>query len=91
MLPVAATADVDVDRTAYNPDCGVKIGVRPAQGGAEINVEWPLGEGADESGRLVLDLRPGKPLFASLAIVPDGASGPGSACRRRPCWRGSIR
>jgi hypothetical protein len=68
LCPALAHA-VAVDLTGYNAECGVKISQTPAEAGAAINVEWPLGDEPAETGRLALDLRAGKPLFASLAIL----------------------
>jgi hypothetical protein len=73
-----AAADLTVDLAGYNSRCGVKVGVGAAGDGSPITVEWPIVEDADDVGRLVLDPRPGKPLFSSLAIAPGG-SGTGTA------------
>jgi hypothetical protein len=83
LFPAVALADVNVNLAGYNAACGVKVDPRPAQEGPGLNITWPLGDEAAgaESGRLVLDFRPGKPLLASLAIVP--AAG-GASDRKSP-------
>jgi hypothetical protein len=100
LFPAIAAADVAVDLTGYDATCGVKVNTRPAQEGPGVNIEWPLGDDNADSGRLVLDFQPGKPLIASLAIVPeaDGAKGEKSPAtllegvdRPRPYLRALIR
>src|SRR5689334_17095591 len=78
LVPGFAAGDIAVDLTGYRADCGVQVVERPVGEGQGISVEWPLTDDpgdaahpdAAESGRLVLDLRPGRPLFGYLAIVP---------------------
>jgi hypothetical protein len=88
VLPAGATADVAVDHAGYNPDCGVQVVERPVGEGQGLSIEWPLadgdGPGASESGRLVLDLRPGKPLFGYLAIVPHRVGAVGQRSQDAP-------
>jgi len=52
-----------VDLSGYHADCGIAV----RRDGDELAVGWPM-EG-DESGRLVLDLRPGQPLIRSMGII----------------------
>jgi hypothetical protein len=59
----AASAQFATDFAGYRADCGVAA----RQEGDRLTVSWPF-EG-DESGQVVLDLRPGQPLFASFGIV----------------------
>jgi hypothetical protein len=56
-------ADVPVDLANYRSDCG--IAVKHEDG--RITVSWPMDKG--EHGRMVLDLREGMPLIASLGIA----------------------
>jgi hypothetical protein len=58
---------VAVDLTRYRPDCGVMV----RSEGDRLALEWPMDE--NESGRLVLDLRPGEPPFAAMAVGAPGA------------------
>ena len=62
--------DLTVDLTAYRAECGVSVRTEPEPGGNRVRVDWPIDAG--ESGRLVLDLRSGRPLFESLGIVTGG-------------------
>jgi hypothetical protein len=57
---------VDVDLSAYHPDCSVTV----HQDGWRLSVDWPMG--GDETGRVVIDLREGKPLFEALAVAKRG-------------------
>src|SRR4051794_3758437 len=78
VAPGFAAGDVAIDLAGYRADCGVQVVERPVGEGQGLSVEWPLTDDpgdaahpdASESGRLVLDLRPGRPLFGYLAIVP---------------------
>ncbi|HLJ94772.1 MAG TPA: hypothetical protein VKU02_16410, partial [Gemmataceae bacterium] len=65
----AAAQKIDVDLSRYTPRCGVEI--QPREG--RLHVRWPIG--ANETGRLTIDLRAGQPLIESLGIVA-GTSGP---------------
>ena len=64
-LSSPARAGVDVDLSGYRDDSGV--GVRSAEG--RLTVSWALTPEGTEHGRLVIDLRPGKPLIESLGIA----------------------
>jgi len=59
----ASAEELHVDITKYNPACGVVVDVQNER----ITVQWPLEH--DETGRLVIDLREGKPLFEGMAIA----------------------
>ena len=55
--------------------------------GDRLTLEWPM---EDERGQFILDLRPGQPLFASIAVVAKDGRIFG-ACSRTPipsvsCW-----
>ncbi|MCA1684506.1 MAG: hypothetical protein LC745_00675 [Planctomycetia bacterium] len=67
----AARGEVSVDLSGYRDDSGV--GVR--RDGERLTVSWPLtaAEGG-EHGRLVIDLRPGRPLVESMGVAgtPSG-------------------
>jgi len=52
------------------PECGVRITTEDQAKTGLLKVEWPLAEG--ETGQLLLDTRPGKPLLASMGIVVAG-------------------
>ncbi len=52
----------DVDLAGFHADCGVTV----HQDGPQLTVGWPMD---DETGQIVLDLRPGKPLVRSLGIA----------------------
>ena len=54
---------IPVDLSGYRPDS--RIDVRHV--GERLTVVWPVAE--NESGRLVLDLRSGRPLVESLGLV----------------------
>ncbi|HWE38537.1 MAG TPA: hypothetical protein VG406_18345 [Isosphaeraceae bacterium] len=63
LAATSATADeVAVDLGGYKADCGVSI----RRDGDHLAIAWPVAEG--EHGRLVLDLRPGRPLIESMGI-----------------------
>lgn len=65
----ASRAGVSVDMAEYREGPGVSV----RKDGDTIAVAWPTERG--ESGRLVLDLRPGGPLVATMGLVgADGAS-----------------
>src|SRR5262245_42695186 len=57
---VATAADVDLG--GYSPACGVAV----RHEGDRLTVDWPMEDA--ERGRLVLDLRRGRPLFAELGL-----------------------
>lgn len=82
-LALAATAGapswaaVPVDLSGFRPERGVRVGHE----GERVTVEWPAAEG--ETGRLVLDLRAGAPLVASL-----GVAGPADAKPPAPVLTG---
>jgi len=57
---------VDVDLSGYHPDCGVSV----RQDGLRLSVDWPMG--GDQTGRVVIDLREGKPLIESMATSKGG-------------------
>jgi hypothetical protein len=63
--------EVQVDLTRYDRGCGVGVVAEKER----IEIRWPFED--DESGRLVLDLREGKPLFEQIGI----AGGNGGAFR----------
>src|SRR5262245_42817178 len=63
--PRALPQDIRADLSAYSPDCGVNI----RQDGPRLLVNWPMAAG--EHGQLALDLRPGRPVIASLGIAAD--------------------
>jgi hypothetical protein len=66
-LGVAAGQEVRVDFANYSRDCGIEA----RQEGETLRVEWAAEEGG-ETGVLVLDLRAGKPLIASLGLAAGG-------------------
>jgi hypothetical protein len=72
VAPSSAAAQLAADFSGYRADCGIIA----RQDGDRLTVSWPF-EG-DESGRLVLDLRPGQPLFGSIAIVRRAGDSPRS-------------
>ncbi len=63
--PSRAADPIAIDMTDYRADCGVKVG----REGETLAIVWPI-EGGD-AGMIVLDLRPGKPLFESLVLARD--------------------
>ncbi|SIO60335.1 hypothetical protein SAMN05444166_6355 [Singulisphaera sp. GP187] len=64
----ARTAEVvPVDLRDYRPECGVAITTDEQAKTGQLKVEWPLATG--ETGQLLIDTRPGKPLLASMGIV----------------------
>ncbi|MGC8643117.1 MAG: hypothetical protein ACP5XB_24930 [Isosphaeraceae bacterium] len=54
---------LQVDLTRYDPACGVTVKAQNEQ----LDLDWPLGR--DETGRLVIDLRAGSPLFREISIA----------------------
>ena len=62
----ASARDVVVDRSGYDPGCGVAV----ERDRETLTMRWPLENG--EIGQLVLDLRDGKPLFENIAIAAKG-------------------
>jgi hypothetical protein len=62
-LTAQAVAQVEVDLSGHSVDSGVGV----VREGDRLSVTWMMT--ADEFGRLVIDLRPGKPLFASLGVA----------------------
>jgi hypothetical protein len=67
-------AEVPVDLAAYRADCGVAV----TREGDRLTLRWPMAQDSTDVGEMVLDLRPGQPLFDSLGI----AAQPGTATRR---------
>ncbi len=59
LASASARADVAVDLSGFREDSGVTA----RREGERLIIAWPMG---DEDGRIVLDLRPGRPLIASL-------------------------
>jgi hypothetical protein len=57
--------DVPVDWTDYSATCGVEIRPRDSR----LEIVWPAERG--EFGHVSLDLRPGRPLTASLGLAGD--------------------
>ncbi len=79
-LPARGTEGVAVDLTAHDPRCGVEIKLE----GSRLSIDWPISEETTEKGergRLVLDLRPGQPLFDEISLVPWRANPPGKPVR----------
>src|SRR5262245_61564206 len=66
--PVAAAV---VDLTRHERSSGVGVEVLPGPD-ENLRVEWPAAPG--ETGQLILDTRPGRPLFRSIGLR-DGESG----------------
>jgi hypothetical protein len=64
----AAGQDIDVDFSAYVPNCGVQV----KRDGSRLTIGWPMN--GNEAGRLILDLRSQQPLIGSLGIEA-GVSG----------------
>jgi hypothetical protein len=60
---LASARGIVVDRSAYDPACGVSVEIADQK----VTLRWPLGDG--EIGQLVVDLGERKPLFESLAIA----------------------
>jgi hypothetical protein len=71
-----SAAEPVVDLSGYRTECGVTV----RHDASQLLVEWPMG--ANQAGQLVIDLRPGQPLFRSMGIAPEVA-GP-----RRPLFEG---
>src|SRR5262249_48302992 len=63
MTPLAAE-EPGIGLAGYRAACG---GTLPRDGD-ELALAWPMN--GNESGQLVLDLRPGRPLIRSMGIVP---------------------
>ncbi len=63
-----ALADVPIDLGAFRAARGVRV----ETGGDGLTVEWPMDEAGGETGRLAIDLRPGRPLIGSMGIVGVG-------------------
>ncbi len=61
----AARAEVPVDLSGYRDAPGVTV----RRQGETLAVAWPIEGG--ESGRLVLDLKPGAPLIASMGLADE--------------------
>jgi hypothetical protein len=70
---VLAAAEVSVDLALYRADCGVAV----TKEGDRLTLRWPMAQDAADAGEIVLDLRPGQPLFDSVGI----ASRSGAAAR----------
>lgn len=58
---------VPVDLREYHPECGVAISNEAQAEDGLLRVEWPMASG--ETGQLLLDTRPGKPLLSRMGIV----------------------
>ena len=58
-------AEVGIDSSGYSSKCGVAVEIAQAR----LAMRWPTENG--EVGRLVLDLREGKPLVDSMAIAAN--------------------
>lgn len=68
-LDASARGDaIPVDLAGYKPGGEVKL----TQKDDRLTLAWPIDTG--EFGRLVLDLRPGKPLIELMGIAPDSAA-----------------
>jgi hypothetical protein len=63
MAPRSAADQLAADFSGYRADCGIAV----RQEGDRLTVSWPFDGG--ESGQVVLDLRPGQPLFASIGAA----------------------
>jgi hypothetical protein len=64
----AAEPSVEVDLSGYRIESGVTV----RRDGDHLTLDWPME--AKETGQLVIDLRPGQPLFRSMGIhTEDGA------------------
>ena len=59
-----------VDLSGYRAECGIVV----RRDGDRLTLEWPM---EDELGQLVLDLRPGRPLFASMGVTAKDGRGVG--------------
>ena len=64
---VAGAEGIPVEMGGYRGDSGVTI----VRVGETIRADWPIGDGA--AGRVVIDLRAGRPLVEGIGIVRDGA------------------
>jgi hypothetical protein len=60
---LAREVGIAVDRSGYDPACGVAIETNREQ----ITVRWPIEN--DETAQVVIDLREGRPLFAGVGIA----------------------
>src|SRR5205823_6238046 len=67
MTSARASEEIPVDLSGYDPSCGVD----DRRDGPRLTVAWPIAPG--EFGRLVLDLRPGRPLIERLGVGEDAA------------------
>jgi hypothetical protein len=67
--PRIHAAEVVVDSSRYSADCGIEV--RHAD--QRLMLKWPTDE--EESGQLVLDLRPERPLIERLSISRGGEDG----------------
>jgi hypothetical protein len=65
----ATAAEVPVDLSGFRAEGGVTV----ARDGDRLTLEWPAGGG--ETGRLTLDLTPGRPLIQGLGLA-KGEAGP---------------
>ncbi len=63
-IPSTSAHDVTLDRTAYDPSCGVTI----EQDGANLRITWPIR--ADRHAAIRFDLDEERPLIRSIAIAP---------------------
>ncbi len=64
LLTSQARAEIAVDLSGFRDDGGIAV----RQGDDRLTVSWSLTAKGSEQGRLVIDLRPGKPLIESLGI-----------------------
>jgi len=64
--PRGSSEEPAVDLAGYHAECGIAV----RRDGERLTVDWPMEQ--DESGRLVLDLRPGQPLIRSMGITAGG-------------------
>jgi hypothetical protein len=61
-LAAELRAEVPLDLQGYDPSCGIQV----RREGDRLSVGWPIDD--REAGRAILDLAPGRPLLASLAM-----------------------
>lgn len=62
--PAAGDAGIPVDLSHYRGDCGVLVQRETDR----LAISWPTAASGPERGRLVIDLRRGAPLIASLGV-----------------------
>ncbi len=56
--------DPSVDLSGYRPESGIVV----RRDGDRLTLEWPMD---GERGQCLLDLRPGRPLFASMGVIAN--------------------